>query len=105
MPFIDRQVLRPTIYLSGTCVHDLWSLRELATCLKQRNLRLAIDLQIDDRLLDTVQMAHLAREIEDVVFSLDEVSDPIRISHVGDVDANASACAIEIERIASVFCN
>src|SRR5437667_11324067 len=104
MPFIDRQVLRPTIYLSGTCVHDLWSLLELAACLKQRNLRLAIDLKIDDRFFDTVQMTHLARQIEDVIFPLDEVSNTIRITHVGDIDTNAT-CAIEIERIASVFWN
>ena len=84
--FVHRQVRRPAVDLAGAREHDLDLGVVPAARFEDRELRATVDLEIRLRIGHRIEMARLAREVEQNVLALQEIPEAVLVADVGDVD-------------------
>ena len=103
--FGHRQLLGSSVHLARAREDHLHARVVAAARLEDRELAAAVDLEIRVGILHAVDVAHLAREIEDHLLVAHQVIHRARLAHVGDVDADAVFDVRDIEQVAAVFWN
>src|SRR3990172_2110899 len=86
MVLVRRKAHGLSINLARAGVHDADPRVPLAAGLQDRELALAVDLEVGHGVGHAVDMADLAREVEEDVLAGDEVLHSVRVPHVGDID-------------------
>ena len=97
--FADRQRIGLAVDLPGAGEHHLDARVEPAARLEDRQLASAVDLQIRVRIRHAVDVAHLAREVEDDLAVPHEMIHRAFLADVRDVDAHPVGDAGDVEEI------
>src|SRR4051794_22344731 len=102
MRFVHRQPSGPAVDLprAGEDDFDFWIAG--AAGFEDRELRLAIDLEVRHRIRHRVEVAGLAGEIEKEILVLDEMAQAMSIADVGDVDLDAVANVFDVVTVSAV---
>ena len=98
----DRQRVGPAVDLARAGEDDLHVRVVVAARLENRQLAAAVDLEIRVRIAHAVDVAHLAREVEDDVAIAHEIVHRRLLADVGDVDVHAIGDAVDVEEVAAV---
>jgi hypothetical protein len=70
---------------------------------QDEQLRPAIDIEIHKGIFHGVEMARLSSKIEQIVLTLDKVSQAELVPNVGDVDPNPAFIAFQVEEVSPVL--
>ena len=100
--FVDRQAIGLAVDLRVPRVHDFRPRIVLPAGFEQRQLRAAVDLEIRVGIPHAVDVADLARQVEDDLAVAHEVVHRRALADVGDVHAQARFIFVEVEQIAAV---
>ena len=100
---VHGHVLRAAVDLPRAGEDDLDVGIELAAGFENRQLGPAVDLQVGLRIDHRIQVAGLARQIEQEVVAADEVPQAVLVSNVGDVDLDAAGELGDVEEVAAVL--
>ncbi len=103
--FVHRQTIGTPVDLTRAREHHLHFRVVRAAGFEHGELAAAVDLEIRVRIPHAVDVAHLAREIEDDVAIADEIVHCRLLADIGDVDAHAISDAVDVEQIAAVVGN
>ena len=103
MGFIHRQALRAAIDLPRAREDDLDLRVADATRFQDGELRVAIDLQIGQRIRHRIEVACLASEVEEIILSLHQIAHAVGIAHVRDVDLQAVAEWLDVKKIPAII--
>ena len=101
----DWQIFRLAIDLTGARIHHLDAGIVPPARLEQRQLAVAVDLEVGMRVAHAVDVADLPGEVEDDLAIAHEIVHRARLTDVGDIDANAVLDACDVEEIAAVIGN
>ena len=77
----------------------------LTARLQDRELSCRVDGEVGERIGHGVQMAGLAGKVEQIVLSLDQMSDRVRIPDIADVDAHLVPDTVNVEEVPAVARN
>src|SRR5580700_341720 len=103
MPFIDGQPFGPAVDLARAGKHNPRGRVEFPTRLENRELGAAIDLEVGERVLHRIEMARLSRQVEQKVLPGHVRAKTVGIANVGNIDADPTLQAVDIEAVATVF--
>src|SRR3954462_4851250 len=96
MSLIDRKAIGPSINLAraGKDDFDFWVVS--AAGFENRELRLAIDLQVGHRIAHRIEMARLPGQVKKVILALDQVTQAVGVANIRDVDLKPILQAFDI---------
>src|SRR5262249_60442111 len=96
---VDRQILRAPVDLPRSGEDDAHLGVVVPACLEQRELALAVDLEIGEWIVHGVEMTRLAGQVEDDVRSTDQAREGVVVANVADVDRHAILDARDVEPV------
>ena len=99
---VKRQVQRFAVYLPRTGVDDLYVRIEIAARFQQGKLRLTVQLKIMLRKQHRIQMAHVRRQVENIVHAADQMVDNRRVAHIRDMQRDPILDVLDIKKIAAL---
>ncbi len=105
MFFVNRQVLRPPINLAGAGENNFHAPIVQPASFENVQLRRGVDVQIGERIGHRIEVASLAREVEEKVASLDQRGHGVWVAYIRHVHFDAIPDAMDIEEVAAIFRN
>ena len=105
MLFIDRQIFRPSVDLSGAGENDFQIAVVQPAGFQNVQLGRSVDIQIGHRIRHRVEMACLAGEIKEKLAFLDQRRHCGSIANIGQIDTHSIADVVNIKKVAAVFGN
>ena len=105
MFFVNGQILRPPINLAGAGKNNFHAPIVQPASFENVQLRRGVDVQIGERIRHRIEMASLAREVEEKVVSLDQGGHGVLVAHIRNVQFDAIPDVMDIEKVAAIFRN
>ncbi len=105
MFFVNRQILRPPINLAGAGENNFHAPIVQPASFKNVQLRRGVDVQIGERIRHRIEVASLAREVEEKVASLDQGGHGVWVAYIRRVQFDAIPDVVDIEEVAPIFRN
>ena len=105
MFFVNGQILRPPINLTGAGENNFHPPIVQPASFENVQLRRGVDVQIGERIRHRIEVASLAREVEEKVASLDQGGHGVWVADIRHVHFDAIPDAMDIEEVAAIFRN